>query len=221
LPGDLQPLVVFDHHPSRPSTRDIPFCDIRPDYGATATIMWEYLHAAGLPCRRRYATGLFYAIRSETQNLGREGGSADVRAYVSLFPHVDNRIISRIEQAPISRKYLALLNGAFHATRLYGDLSITPLDRMPYPDVPAELADLLLRVDQVTWALVMGIYRGDVYVSIEPEGRAGGHGSMAGGKVNLRTAHLSADKAMRLLSRRAREVHGVGGVRGKRLLRGH
>ena len=157
---------------------------------------------------------------------------------MSLFPHVDNRIISRIEQAPISRKYLALLNGAFLATRLYGGLSITRLGRMPYPDVPAELADLLLRVDQVTWALVMGIYRGDVYVSIrtqdarvnagarlqqivEPEGRAGGHGSMAGGKVNLRTAHLSADTAMRLLSRRAREVHGVGGVRGKRLLRGH
>ena len=169
----------------------------------TATIIFEYLRQSGLPIAPRYATGLFYAIRSETQNLGRDSTGPDMRAFGDLFPHVDNRIISRIEHAPVPRSYLALLHGAFQATRLYGTLSITLLERMPYPDVPAELADLLLRVDEVAWALVAGNHGGQVYLSlrtsepganagkllseiVRPYGRAGGHASMAGGKIGRR-----------------------------------
>jgi nanoRNase/pAp phosphatase (c-di-AMP/oligoRNAs hydrolase) len=118
LPADRLPQLVFDHHPLRRATRDVPFADVRPDYGATATIMNEYLDASGLPILPRYATALFYAIRSETQNLGREASTPDQRAFLSLFPRTDNRLVSRIERAPLSRRYLALLDGAFRATRL-------------------------------------------------------------------------------------------------------
>jgi nanoRNase/pAp phosphatase (c-di-AMP/oligoRNAs hydrolase) len=236
LPADLLPRVVVDHHPMRPATRPVPFCDVRPDYGATATIVTEYLQVSGLDLPPRYATALFYAIRSETQNLGRDSANPDTQAFLSLFPRVDNRVISRIEQAPLSRRYLGLLDGAFRATRLYGDLAITTLDRIPYPDVPAELADLLLRVDRVRWALAMGIFRGEIYLSMRTSrprgnaarmmkravgehGKAGGHGMMAGGKIIPRRAGLPASSLLRRVARRAREVLGVAELRGEALLR--
>lgn len=236
LPKGLVPRVVIDHHPMRRTTRRIPFHDIRPDYGATATILTEYLHASGLPLTRRHATGLFYAIRSETQNLGRGSGSPDLRSFDALFSQVDNRMISKIEQAPISRQYLGLLDGAFQATRVYGNLAITTVREMPYPDVPAELADLILRVDQVRWALVIGRYEGDIYLSIRTQdprgdagrtlrrivgelGKAGGHGAMAGGKIVPTETPLTMAQIERRLAKRARERLGVTGERGEPLLR--
>ncbi len=235
LPPALVPSIVIDHHPPRRASRDAPFCDLRPDHGATATIMFDYLQSSELPLQPRYATGLFYAIRSETQNLGREATGADVRAFTALFPRVDNSIISRIEHAPISRQYLALLNGAFDRTRIYGEVSITMLDRMPYPDVPAELADLLLRVDEVTTSLVGGVYQGELYLSMRMQanrsgaarllsqivgdwGRAGGHSTMAGGKIDLRGRGLDGDKVRRTLAQRAREALGVDKIRPRPLI---
>ncbi len=235
LPAGMLPRIVIDHHPLRRESREVPFCDIRPDHGATATILFDYLQHTGLALQPRHATGLFYAIRSETQNLGRESSGPDVRAFAALFPRVDNSMISRIENAPISRQYLALLNGAFDQTRIYGEVALTLLDRLPYPDVPAELADLLLRVDEVSWTLVGGLYRGELYLSMRTQlpranaaallseivgdwGRAGGHSSMAGGKIDLRGKGLAASTVKRSLTRRARELLGVSGHRPRALI---
>ena len=45
--------VVIDHHPIRRETRSAKFTDVRRRYGATSTIMYEYLKAAGLEIPRR------------------------------------------------------------------------------------------------------------------------------------------------------------------------
>lgn len=236
LPRGVVPRVVFDHHPLRRATRVVPWADVRPDYGATATILTEYITAAGLPLSRRHATGLFYAIRAETQNLGREGAEADLQAFLALFPRIDNRLLGRIEQAPFTARYLALLQGALAATRLYGPLSVTSLGRLPYPDVVAELADLFLRNDRVRWALVMGHYRGGLHVSLRTDharanaaraidelmgdmGKAGGHGLMAGGRIDLREVRREPERIEREIARRARALLG-GGAPGRRLLTG-
>ena len=42
--SSLKPDMVIDHHPETPL--DVPYKDIRPEYGATASIMTEYLQAA-------------------------------------------------------------------------------------------------------------------------------------------------------------------------------
>jgi nanoRNase/pAp phosphatase (c-di-AMP/oligoRNAs hydrolase) len=235
LPDGRLPEVIFDHHPLRRASREAPFCDVRPEVGALATVMLEYLHAADLEIDRRVATALFYAIRTETQNLGREGAAADARAFAELFPRVDNQLIARIEQAPFSRTYLKILDSAFRATRVYGRVAITRLETLPYPDVPAELADLLLRTDEIEAALVMGVHRSRLYLSLRllegqlnagsvlrrivgEEGRAGGHERIAGGRVDLRARRVSAATLQRRLARRAREALGVPGRRGRPLL---
>ena len=73
---------------------------------------------------------------------------------------------------------------------------------MTYPDLVAEMADLLLRLESAQWAIVMGLYEDILIVSVRTRnqrgagrliqaivgdrGRCGGHGTMAGGQVPLR-----------------------------------
>jgi nanoRNase/pAp phosphatase (c-di-AMP/oligoRNAs hydrolase) len=236
LPADRDAGVVFDHHPLRHHTREAPFTDVRPGYGATATILCEYLHAAGLAPDRCMATAAFHAIRSETQNLGREGTPADARVFTKLFAQVDNHSLARIEQAPFAREYLAILSRVLRTARLYGGVALAPLGPVPYPDAPAQLADFVLRVEGVQWALAFGLHRGQIYLSLRAanlhahagdalrrivgeRGRAGGHGPIAGGRIPLARG-AGAAAMMRLLQERARKVLGGADGRGRPLMPG-
>ena len=53
----LKPDVIIDHHPD--TSVKAPFLDIRPNYGATASMMTEYLQAARIKPSVKLATGLF------------------------------------------------------------------------------------------------------------------------------------------------------------------
>ncbi len=72
LPPGTTVDILIDHHPVKETSRKCRFVDIRPDYGVTATILFEYLQVEGIPIGTKLATALFYAIKSETQDLGRE-----------------------------------------------------------------------------------------------------------------------------------------------------
>ncbi len=70
LAPDIVPDIVIDHHPFRMTTRRSKFSDVRSNYGATATILLEYLTQAKIEPDMQLATALLYAIRSDTQDLG-------------------------------------------------------------------------------------------------------------------------------------------------------
>jgi nanoRNase/pAp phosphatase (c-di-AMP/oligoRNAs hydrolase) len=236
LPEGRLPHVVLDHHPMRPGTRRVAYAHVDPAVGATATLAAGYLEAAGIRPQRRLATALFYAIRTETQNLRREASPADARQFARLFPLVDNVALSQIELAPIPRAYFALMDQAIRNTRVYDRrVTVTRLGRVGSPDMVAQFADLLVRLEGVTWSVVMGRYRGAVLLSIRTdrvgahaggivarivagEGSAGGHGMMAAGRVPVPGSDSRAyERVERRLVRRAISVLRVGG-RGRPLL---
>ena len=43
LPEGVLPMVVIDHHPAYAQYPGVPFLDLREEYGATSTILTEYL----------------------------------------------------------------------------------------------------------------------------------------------------------------------------------
>jgi len=57
--------VIIDHHPD--TGVDAPFLDIRPNYGAATSIMTEYLRAAKIKPSTKLATGMFLAIKTDTE----------------------------------------------------------------------------------------------------------------------------------------------------------
>lgn len=202
LPEGQQPTAVVDHHPGRGELDGVAFVDVREGYGASATIVHEYAQVAGVPLPANLLTALFYAIKSETQELSRGAGYADREAYLSLLPRADKLAVARIQRARVPRNYFRAFQVAIENARLHGRTIVTDLQRVDTPDLVAEIADFLLRLDGADWAVCMGRYQDSVVMSLrtaEEEahagkvvrrvvaglGRAGGHGTMAGGRVPL------------------------------------
>jgi nanoRNase/pAp phosphatase (c-di-AMP/oligoRNAs hydrolase) len=224
LPAGKRPLVVLDHHPIRRETRRVKFHDIRTRFGATATMMYEYLKTARFRLDEDLATALFYGIRTETQSLTREASKADRDAYLALLPTVDFRRIYEIEYAGVSREYFEEMGSALSTTTLYGDVAFTWLGEISNPDFCAEFCDMILRLESTRWALCVGAREGLLYLSMRTrerqghagrkiarvvgkEGKAGGHGMMAGGIAWLdRFENGSAESALSVLCQRFLEV---------------
>jgi len=200
FPADRKVDLVIDHHPVRASCRDVQWIDVRDEYGATATMMYEYLEAQEVTFGTKLATILFYAIKSETQDLGRDWIRADRRAYLKLLPLVNNSILFDIIHPEVPRAYFAHFSRAIRNALIYKDVLVFNLYAIDTPDMVAELADFLLRVDEVKVVLGMGYYEDQMALSfrtlrndlnageilqsvVAGLGTAGGHGMIAGGQI--------------------------------------
>ncbi|MFQ5678174.1 MAG: bifunctional oligoribonuclease/PAP phosphatase NrnA [Gemmatimonadota bacterium] len=221
LPAGRIASVILDHHPMRPETEVATFADVRPGYGASASMVVEYLRAAELEPERWLATSLFYGVQSETMDLGRDVSPADVDASLFLYPRSDPAAIARIRHARVPRGYLRSLHAALTRARRHGPVAVVPLGGMDYPDMVAEIADLFMHVEGVEWTVAVGRYGQELLLSLRTydprahagrlvrkvigdRGSAGGHGGLAGGRINVRS--LAEEEAAALRDELLREL---------------
>ncbi|MBU0518183.1 DHH family phosphoesterase, partial [bacterium] len=207
LNPNLPITAVIDHHPARDDL-EAKFIDIRPEYGAVSTIIIEYFLGQNLTWSTKLATALFYAIKSETADLGRGICDADRRAYFALFDSVDWEIMHRIIKAKIPGDYFQLYPRGIEAALLYGNAVVCDLGEIPVPDAVAEIADFMLRHEAVSRSLVIGQYEDQLVFSIRFSsgdldagviasgivkgfGTGGGHDLMAGGRIILKKSQAS------------------------------
>jgi len=203
LPEQLVPDIVIDHHPCRAVTRRAPFTDVRSRYGATATILLEYLRAAKVTLDTALATSLLYAIRSDTQDLGREAIKADIEAIGFLFELANKRMLGEIQRGSVQRPYFQMLAEALQNARVFKNCITTTLGQTDNPDMIGEVADLLLRDEETDWVMCSGYFSDRLFISIrtsehdsradsiiqtivEGIGTGGGHQTYAGGQIPLR-----------------------------------
>lgn len=213
LPDDVTPDLVFDHHPLRRATQSARHYDVRTDYGATGTMLAEYLDAAELEPTRALATALVYAIRSETQDFRRESASPDKALYDELQPRVDKRALAKIQSSRQPLAYFESLHQALENLHTVDTLIVTHLGEVEQPDIVPEVADLLLRLEGKTWSLATGLYGDRVYLSIRTtnvradaghimrklvrrSGKGGGHGMLAGGWVKITTGYAENPRSL-------------------------
>jgi nanoRNase/pAp phosphatase (c-di-AMP/oligoRNAs hydrolase) len=202
LPEGVVPAVVIDHHPAYAEYRGVPFLDLRDAYGATSTILTEYLRESKLDIDPKIATALFYGIAAETQDLGREATAADIEASHFLYPYTNKRRLAKIENARVPREYFRVFREAIDHAALYDHkVVVSLLGDVQYPDMVAEVADFLLRLDGAEWSAAIGAFDGCLYCSIRTTDRdqnagdllqrvlgaksAGGHDMIAGGRIPL------------------------------------
>ena len=203
FPKKRKPLIVIDHHPLRKQTK-ADFIDVRTDYGATATLLTEYLLASGLEISSKLATALSYGISSETQDLGREAREADIKAYLALFPKSNKKDLASIVHPKLSRDYFITLSRALHHSHVYKNAIATTLGEIKNPDFVPFIADSMLRMERINWSICVGRYEDRLVVSIRTthtkggagrflrqligkRGTAGGHGMIAGGQIRCST----------------------------------
>jgi nanoRNase/pAp phosphatase (c-di-AMP/oligoRNAs hydrolase) len=210
------PKLVIDHHPPRPASLLTAFHDVGGPAGATSTMVTQYLRAAKLVPGAQLATALFYGIKSDTRDLGREYSASDIDCYNWLFPLIDKPALSRIEHPSVPGRYFEAYHRAYERARLYGggEAVLVDMGEVYVPEIVPEVAEKLVSLDGSRWSLATGSYKGELYLSLRLNdkrvnagklvrevcaplgGSAGGHGAMAGARVPLRgrsPEHLAAE----------------------------
>jgi nanoRNase/pAp phosphatase (c-di-AMP/oligoRNAs hydrolase) len=234
LPAGTEVTIVIDHHTWREPTATAAYVDVRLEAGATSTILTEYLRASGLEPEPPLATVLFYGIKTDTRGLSCGAGPADAAAYFYLQPRIDVQALAQIEYAQVPASYFKSFDATLQAARVYDGVVVAYVGPMAYPDLTAEMARLLLRLEKSRWVVCMGVHEEVLILSVRTqsptggaeelvqaivrdEGSAGGHGQMAGGQVPLKGR--DPEPVVHLLRRRALRVLQVPPeVRGERLV---
>ena len=234
-PG-ITPQLVIDHHPIRRATRRAEYTEIRSHYGATCTILYEYLEQLQIVPDPPLATSLLYGIRSDTQDLGRESTPADTAAYLSLYPLSNPRMLTEIQRHRVPRAYFRMLARGLANARVHGTCVISGLGDVNNPDMMGEVADLLLRCQGCEWALCYGFYAEKLLLSLRTwdadanagrlmhrlvgrKGTGGGHDMLAGGQVLLTNLSEGERRLLeRTIQRRFLRLTGVKAAAAERLV---
>ncbi|MBD1399191.1 DHH family phosphoesterase [Pelovirga terrestris] len=235
-PAALPVHFIIDHHRPKSDLSKVCWVDIRESYGASATILYEYLVAQGVAINTRLATCLYYAIKSETQDLGREWSKADRDAYLKLLPLANNRILFKIIHPQVSSAYFCAFRQAIDSARIYDSALVFNLCRIDNPDLVAELADFLLRHKGINYVLGMGWFDDTQILSmrsLDPDaklglviqemvaglGTAGGHGMVAGGQIRTMNNQAKAQQELEeILTRRMLKALNMPEQPGKPLV---
>jgi len=201
LPSEKVVDLVVDHHPLRETARGCRWLDVRDDYGVTSTILYEYLLAQDVAISSKLATAIFYAIKSDTQDLGREANRPDREAYLRLFPLTNKRLLYLITNPRQPIEYFRTIRSTLDNAVIYDRVVTVSMHKIDFPELVAEMADFLLRLDEIDTVLCMGEYGNEITISLRTTrqdlncgeiarrlvagyGLAGGHAHMAGGKID-------------------------------------
>lgn len=237
LPEGILPDIVIDHHPIHRLTRTVTFTDVRSSYGATATILVEYLIEAGITPDTPLATALLYGINSDTQDLGRESSRSDIEAIEFLYPFANKRMLGVIQRGKVPRVYYQMLANALRNARVQGPAIITDLGDVDNPDMIAEVADLLLRDDETIWTMCTGCWNDKLLISLRTseennlagkvmkhivarKGTGGGHQTYAGGQIPLvKGTKAEREEIEKDIEKRFLEIIGAENSPGVRLVK--
>ncbi|MBR9990626.1 MAG: DHH family phosphoesterase [Gemmatimonadetes bacterium] len=203
--------AVIDHHPPEEGYTT-EFKDIRPHYGATATMMTEYLRAIDESLiNSDLATALLFGIRTDTDALMRGVTAADVAAYAWLQIHADVQLIRRFERPSYSRRMSSAFGNALAGAEYDDELIVVHLGELRDTEshVLADLADFCLTIENITWVIAAAEIESSLVLTLRHAGKGPGAGTLAraiaqmggdgGGHETMARAVLPMGRARELL----------------------
>ncbi|MFQ3293403.1 MAG: nanoRNase/pAp phosphatase (c-di-AMP/oligoRNAs hydrolase) [Halobacteriales archaeon] len=174
----IDPCAVIDHHPGEGTGS--AFTDVRPEYGACASIIAEYVEELGIPVDASeasggnsvgdslpsdIATGLVYGIRTDTKELTLGITPMDFAAAGFLYPGVDQDQLERIANPQVPEAVLRLKARAIQEKEVRGSFAVCDLGEIDNIDAISQAADELMHLEGVTAVVVYGETDGTVHLS--------------------------------------------------------
>lgn len=198
--------VVIDHHPVPAERPDIPYSEIKPEYGATSTLLTEYLYNLEIIPGKLLATALQFGIKTDTASFERHFYDVDLRAYQYLSRFGDHALLTRIARSEFHKRWLELFAKAcINMYDLGASGQYTYVGIVDNPDILVNIADFFMRVYEIRWAAVAGLYNDTIVIIFRGDGiakdvgtfasqvfgelgSAGGHKAMARAEVPVSVA---------------------------------
>ena len=236
LAQDVPLYAVIDHHDTPGDLEGVPFVDVRRTLGATCSLVTSYLMEQNIAVPPDLATGLLYGIETELSGYPREASSLDDGALLYLYPLADKDLLARIRNARLPQRHFECILQALQNSFIYDRLIISWANDLPQPELAAEVADFLIRFEEIDWAVCAGVCQDKLILSARAAvedaragellkqvvgklGRAGGHDRRAGGTIPLPSTSASAVEQMRSeLRHRLLEALHIDECRGHRLV---
>lgn len=189
--------AVLDHHPAT-SGWQASYVDIRPDYGAAASMLIEYLRAADIKPSVALATALFYAIKVDTNNFEMKASLADAISFRYLFGLANHNLVRKIELSELRPSELNYFRTALTVMKINNRRLYAHVGRVRNPDILVIIADFFNQVNQVSWVFVSGIHGEKLVVIFRCDGYKKNAGSLAGkiyGQLGSAGGHRQAARA--------------------------
>jgi nanoRNase/pAp phosphatase (c-di-AMP/oligoRNAs hydrolase) len=214
-PRDLQHdgmprFAVVDHHPPEQSYT-AEFLDIRPEYGAAATMVTEYLRASDRRVGKGLATSLLLGIRTDTDSLTRGVTAADVDAFAYLQERADKQLVRRLQRPSYPMDTARAFGRALDTASSDDDLCVAYLGELDHEQAHAlaDLADFCLAIENITWVAVGALFDDELVITLRHIGAEPGAGELAralsadggsgGGHASMGRVMLPRDEAERRL----------------------
>lgn len=208
LSATVTPDVVIDHHPG--SSIDATVRDVRSDYGATVTIMVEYLQTLEVTLTERLATALLFALHRERLDFVRHPTRREYEAALWVYDRADLSLLAELYGSAFAPATVDAIGRAICSRHRRGSAIVASAGRTPVPDAMPQAADYLLNVEGVRTTLVYGLVDGTVRLSARTSdgdvnigavleaafgawGAVGGHHDMGGGTIDLGVFDSTAD----------------------------
>lgn len=197
--ANLKVDALIDHHPlPADGWPDIPFVDVRADYGACSTMLVEYLRAGAMKPSVALATALFYGIKVDTQNFENKSLQADGICFRYLFDIANRNLVRKFELADLRRSELKYFNIGLAALKYSKGRYYSHIGKVPSPDVLVIVADFLNHVGDIDWVFVSGIFGDKLVVIFRCDGYRKSAGKLATktfGELGSAGGHKEAARA--------------------------
>ena len=201
VPGEASVDFVIDHHPPENDV-DARFVDIREEFGATTTILVEYLRELDVTPDTDVATALLFAIRAETLEYLRGTTEMEYEASEFLHRYADTELLRRMTEPAFTPETLDTIGEAILEREVRASALVAGVGVINERDALPQAADYLMRLEGVSTVLVFGVVDDRIEASARSKdsrvnldrvmndafgdvGSGGGHRGMAGAQVPL------------------------------------
>lgn len=200
LPGDE--VAVIDHHQVTPPP-GLWYCDVRPDYGACATILHEYYEALNIAIPQRVATALQVGLAIDTANLTRGFQKADVEAFSHFHERAHQETINRICRNSLLRSEVVYYRQVVEGLQVRDRVGYAWLADGCPKNMLGVMGDFLIAIDEIDTTILAAPAGDTIQLSLRTErpglnvgllvkemlaqhdlGFGGGHAHMAGGLIH-------------------------------------
>jgi len=207
--------IIIDHHNEQNITQTAAFIDIRPRYGACASILTEYMKVLQITPDPKLATALLYGLRTDTKDFHRNLSPNDLINAAFLLQYADAELLEKIMFPQYSYETMDILGHAILNRKAKNGYLFSNVGYVRNRDALPQAADMLLSLEGISTAIVYGITDEAIIMSgrnrdvrlnlgtVMSEtfgdiGNAGGHATMAAASIPLSIFSLVRDKEVLL-----------------------
>lgn len=166
LPGEE--LAVIDHHNS-PAPEDVPFVDIRPEYGSCSTLIYTYLDELGLTIPQNIASALMIGLLVDTAHLSRGMSEADITCHSNLYGKADIGVVNSILRNNIQKQDLKYYKEVLNEVTIENRVAFYCFENGCTQNLLGILSDFFLSIQEVHFVFFCAVNEDRINLSVRSE----------------------------------------------------